>query len=103
MKKLPPIMPAMCGTCPFREGSPHANLAELLTLSALTESSRICHSTGSNAIHHRTGKKPKICRGARDKQLAMFAAMGFISEPTDAAWAAKWAEIQKEKRSRRAI
>ena len=83
----------MCATCPFRVGSQYAHLASDLTESAITQASRICHSTGSNAINHRTGKKPALCRGARDKQLQAFTAMGFISEPTDAAWAAKCREM----------
>jgi hypothetical protein len=33
------------------------------------------------------------CRGARDLQLALFAGIGFISEATDAAWAAKAKEL----------
>lgn len=84
----------MCATCPFRDGSPHAYLAEDLSMSALSEASRICHSTGSNnAIHRRTGKKSALCRGARDLQLRFFAAIGFIAEPTDAAWAHKVREL----------
>jgi hypothetical protein len=55
-------------------------------ISAITESSRICHSTGSNAINRRTGKPSALCRGARNEQLKMFAAIGFIKKPTDAAW-----------------
>ncbi len=85
----------MCATCPFREGSPYADLVPALSLSARTEASRICHSTGSNGIHHRTGKKPLVCRGARDLQLQMFASTGFISAPTDQAWDEKWASMQK--------
>lgn len=61
----------------------------------MTEATRICHSTGSNnAINRRTGKPPMACRGARDLQLKMFTAIGFLNEPTDAAWAAKWKEIK---------
>lgn len=101
VKKQPPIMARMCATCPFRPGSKYAALAGDLAMSALSETSRICHSTGSNAIHFRTGKPPRICRGARDLQLALFAASGFISEPTDEAWAAKWAAMRKEKRAKR--
>lgn len=82
-----PVLPEKCGTCPFREGSPYSNLVPGLTESALTEASRICHSTGSgNAINHRTGKPPALCRGARDVQLRFFHAHGVIDEPTDAAW-----------------
>jgi hypothetical protein len=84
----------MCATCPWREGSPYAYIAATLQESALSEASRICHSTGSNnAINRRTGKRPALCRGARDVQLKMFVAMGFLSEPTDAAWDAKCKEI----------
>lgn len=85
----------MCGTCPWRDGSPYAHLAAPLAESALSEASRICHSTGSNnGINRRTGKPSALCRGARDLQLRAFAAMGFIAAPTDAAWSAKWAEVK---------
>ena len=84
----------MCATCPFRAGSPYAHLVPTLTQSAMTEASRICHSTGSgNAINRRTGKPPKLCRGARDLQLRVFAASGFIKEPKDAAWESKCREL----------
>lgn len=93
MKRLP-VMKSKCATCPFRDGSPYAYLAAGLAESALSDSSRICHSTGSNnAINKRTGKKPMFCRGARDLQLRFFATIGFISEPTDKAWEAKCKEL----------
>lgn len=77
----------MCGTCPFRPGSPYAHLAEYLTEQALTNASRVCHSTGSdNAINKRTGKPERICRGTRDVQLKAMHAMGVIEAPTDEAW-----------------
>lgn len=82
-----PYRTTMCATCPWRQGSPHASLVESLTESALTEATRICHSTGAkNAINDRTGKRPAICRGARDVQLAFFHALRVIDAPTDAAW-----------------
>lgn len=86
-KRLQPCK-VMCATCPFRAGSPYAYLAEGLAESALTEASRICHSTGGrNAIHRRgTGKPPLLCRGARDVQLKAMTALRVIREPTDAAW-----------------
>ena len=85
-----PVNKRMCQTCPWREGSPYANLKPDLAASALGQASRICHSTGSNnAIHRRTGKPERICRGARDEQLNFFVAIKFLSEPTDAAWDAK--------------
>jgi hypothetical protein len=74
----------------------------MLSVSALN-ATRICHSTGGrNAIHPGgTGKPAKVCRGARDEQLQRFYSMGFIDAPTDAAWAAKWAQILAEKKRRR--
>lgn len=83
----------MCATCPFRPGSPYMHLADGLAEHALTQSSRICHSTGTNAINRRTGKPRRFCRGARDVQLKVMTAWGFISEPTDAAWNAKCREL----------
>lgn len=87
--KLIPVMPAMCGTCPFRRGSEYQYLAGDLAASALTVGSRICHSTGRNGLNGRTGKPNRLCRGARNLQLEVFAAIGVISEPTDEAWQAK--------------
>lgn len=83
----------MCATCPFRDGSPYQNLRSTLTESALTQASRFCHSTGSNAINSRTGKAVAICRGARNVQLNYFHAIGFIDAPTDAAWQRKRSEL----------
>jgi hypothetical protein len=84
-----PVNKAMCATCPWRDESPYSELRETLTASALGEASRICHSTGSNAINARTGKPERLCRGARDEQLRFFVGIGFLPEPTDAAWLAK--------------
>lgn len=89
MPKLLPVRPTKCATCPFRPGSKYAALAPGLALSALGDASRICHSTGSNAINRRTGKPSRLCRGARDVQLAAFHSTGFIAAPTDQAWQAK--------------
>jgi hypothetical protein len=98
MKKPMPVQPAMCATCPFRPKSKYAHLAPSLAQSAVTEATRICHSTGSNnAINRRTGKPPMACRGARDIQLRMFAGSGFIEAPTDAAWNKKWREISRNR------
>lgn len=87
----------MCATCPFRTGSKYSQLQDHLSLSALNEASRICHSTGINAIGGRTRKKPLICRGARDLQLKVMAALGVIAEPTDEAWAAAWENMNSAK------
>lgn len=92
--KVIPTRKTMCATCPFREGSPHAYLASDLTHSALGQSSRICHSTGSNnAINKRTGKPERLCRGARDIQLKVFHSLGFLTAPTDEAWNEKCREM----------
>lgn len=91
--KRDPVCKVMCATCPFREGSPYAHLAPSLAESAITATSRICHSTGSNAINKRTGKAPMLCRGARDVQLKFFAHSGFIESPTDEAWENKCKEL----------
>lgn len=83
----------MCATCPFRPGSKYAFLVPDLAASALSEASRICHSTGSNGINRRTGKPSRLCRGARDLQLRLFASNGFIEAPTDEAWNKKRKEL----------
>jgi len=83
----------MCDTCPWRDGSPYAYLRADLERSALTAVSRICHSTGSNAINARTGKPERLCRGARNSQLQMMAGLGFITAATDEAWDAKCREL----------
>ena len=83
----------MCPTCPFRADSPYRELAPALTKSALTEASRICHSTGTSAINRRTGRPSAFCRGARDIQLQVMANMRVIDAPTDDAWNAKRIEI----------
>lgn len=86
------VQAEMCATCPWREGSPYAYLVPMLSASAFREASRICHSTGTNAIM-RTTKREQLCRGARNAQLNLFHKMGFLSAPTDAAWIAKCAEL----------
>lgn len=82
-----PVRKTMCPTCPFRRGSPTEFLRPELELSARTEASRICHSTGEdNAFHKSTGLPDHICRGARDIQLEQFCQMNVIAEPSDEAW-----------------
>lgn len=94
--KQMPVMKEQCATCPFREGVPeeYAELAPFLAGRSLTEASHICHSTGKeNAFHEDTGRPERLCRGARNLQLAFFAAIGYIAAPTDEAWAAKCREL----------
>jgi hypothetical protein len=87
-----PVRTTMCATCPFREGSHYAALVPLLTESAIT-ATRICHSTGNNAINRHTGKPEAVCRGARDLQLKIHHATGVIQAPTDEAWNKKRIEL----------
>ena len=91
--KQRPVQERMCATCPWRDGSPHAYLVPELERSAFSEGSRICHSTGSNAINACTGKPEKLCRGARDTQLRVLHGMGFLDAATDAAWSAKCQQL----------
>ncbi|HEY5443730.1 MAG TPA: hypothetical protein VIJ87_04515 [Pyrinomonadaceae bacterium] len=90
---LIPVQRKMCGTCPFRPRSKYGSFASVLTEAALTEGSRICHNTGENDFIGKTGKPERLCRGARDIQLKVFAAAGVITAPTDEAWAAKCDEM----------
>lgn len=82
----------MCETCPFREGSPYADLQAYLAEASLKEG-RECHSTGANPVIKYVRTPGLICRGSRDIQLKMFHDMGYIDEPTDEAWDAKCREL----------
>lgn len=91
--KLHGVMKAKCATCPFRsDGNGYREVANLLSDRALNEATPICHSTGSSDVTPRNKKVSKLnlaCRGARDIQLQLFAAIGFIEAPTDEAWEKK--------------
>lgn len=96
MKDLP-LRLTMCPSCPFRPGSKYAYLAADLAEKAMTQASRICHSTGKdNAINKRTGKPEHLCRGARDVQLQAMFALRVIDAPTDEAWNAARVKIGME-------
>lgn len=93
-KKRLPVVEKQCETCPFKKDSELSHLQSFLAASSIGEASRICHSTGSNnAINHRTGKPPMLCRGARDFQLQFFHRVGIIEAPTDEAWNNKCKEL----------
>jgi len=83
-----PVMPAQCVTCPFNsDGDPQTRDGVV---------SRIVDMQCSQICHHPTLQgKPEthLCRGARDIQLRILTAMGLLSEPTDAAFATKSAEL----------
>lgn len=91
------VMRNKCATCPFREGSTYAHLAEYLKTSAITDGNRICHSTGTSAIKGKTGKPERVCRGARDEQILFFYRLGVLSEPTDDCWADTLKEIERRR------
>jgi hypothetical protein len=71
------VNPVRCATCPFNpNGSPdirHAITATLL------EVSHVCHHPPSNK---------RICRGARDLQIQLMHAAGYLTTPDDAGWQA---------------
>ena len=85
MKSPTKVMAAVCKTCPFGPKGDHGVRANV-ERRVLTKGSQICHSTGWPQGTH-------LCRGARDLQLTVFYRLGFLSTPTDEAWAAKRAEL----------
>lgn len=83
------VRASMCSTCPFspKADDEHSQVRGVLIERILSEASHICHQTGANnAFHRRTGKAATLCRGARNVQLAVFAATSFIESATDEAW-----------------
>lgn len=91
-RKPLPVREAMCATCPFRETG-WKEVRSLLCERALNEASPICHSTGSGALVKTRQKGALICRGARDLQIQVFHAIGFLKEATDEAWNKKAAQL----------
>lgn len=82
-----PVMKGMCETCPFGEDGDvevRTNVQER-TLKGINQT---CHHSGGL-----NKRDTHLCRGARDFQLRLFVAMGFLPEATDAAWDAKKKEI----------
>ena len=80
-------MPAKCTTCPFGENGDRRLAANVLDRT-LFQSSQICHHPvlhGKNETH--------LCRGQRDEQLELLYRMGWIEEPTDAAFAKRSQEL----------
>jgi len=82
-----PVMLARCKSCPF--GMPPSDSLRRSIEARLMEVSQTCHSTG--VVYGKPDTH--LCRGARDLQLALFHRIGFLAEPTDAAWAAKAKEV----------
>jgi len=84
-----PIKSVMCSTCPFGPNGCKDVMASVQQR-VLSNASQTCHSTGV-AIGKR--RDTHLCRGARDFQLQVLHGIGFLSEPTDEAWAAKCKEL----------
>jgi hypothetical protein len=95
------LMKEQCATCPFREGVAQkykdvegVTIELILGIGPDRAASRICHSTGkNNAFHRDTGRAERLCRGARNIQLAFLHALGFLEAPTDEAWVQKCSEL----------
>jgi hypothetical protein len=81
------VMPARCATCPFNADGVR-EIREMVARRCLTEVSQICHHP---RLHGK--KETTLCRGARDLQLEVFAACGFIEAATDEAWDKKRKEL----------
>ena len=94
-----PVCKEMCKSCPFRKNSEYEHLLPLVE-STLFSASRICHSTGTNALKGATGLPSRLCRGSRDKQIKWFHFIGFIEAPTDRAWMKKTRQLAKIEKSR---
>ena len=74
-------MTEKCATCPFgANGDP--SLAQRVLKRTLLQASQICHHP---ALHGKP--ETRLCRGARDQQLALLCRMGLLPEPTDVAFA----------------
>ena len=83
-----PVMAARCKTCPFNEGGCE-EVRTTVMARIMTMASQTCHTTG--VVHGQPDTH--LCRGARDMQLRAFHALGVLSEPTDAAWAATCGQL----------
>jgi len=79
------VMRTQCATCPFRINAygRHNDPALVTKIQArcLSEASQICHHPRLKGR-----RETRLCRGARNFQLAIFHRIGFLVAPTDAAW-----------------
>jgi len=76
------VMRAKCRTCPFAHDGAKDVRAHVEARS-LVGINQTCHEADDAFL----------CRGARDFQLQIFHALGFLSEPTDAAWDERKREV----------
>jgi hypothetical protein len=84
-------MAKQCAHCVFARKPDgkwlNPQLAELVE-SRLMTCSQICHYPALKGK-----KETHLCRGTRNRQIEIFYRMGFLAEPTDAAWEAKLQEL----------
>lgn len=80
-------MKSQCSTCPFGKNG-DARTVDSVLRRTLGKASQICHHP---VLHYKP--ETHLCRGARDIQLKVLTALGFLPEPTDAAFTAKSVEL----------
>ncbi len=89
------VMPSKCATCPWRsDGGILGDQPELktqLAIKTITDMSQYCHAPAFKGL-----PENRICRGSRDYQINVFHGIGFLDEPTDECWAAKWNQVKTE-------
>lgn len=64
-----------CKTCPFNDDG-DLRIRGSVEERCLTKASQLCHGTNDTTL----------CKGARDFQLQIFYRLGWLPEPTQAAW-----------------
>ena len=81
-------MKAQCATCPFGENGDLRIAQGVLDRVTKFTHSQLCHHP---ALHDKP--ETHLCRGARDIQLRILAAMGLIADATDEAFEARSREL----------
>jgi hypothetical protein len=85
-------MAKQCRTCVFAKKEDGSwltpELAKMVEGRMMT-CSQICHSPRLKGK-----KETHLCRGTRDRQIELMYRIGFLPEPTDAAWEAKRKELR---------
>ena len=91
-KAPPPVQPAQCGSCIFREDGNQVELApgrlDKIKTYLLRGTAHRCHHPEAEGC-----RKIVICRGGRDWQLQAWHRMGLIVAPTDEALTARMVEL----------
>lgn len=86
-----PVMAKQCSTCVFSTDARgqwvYPDLADMVE-KRMMSCSQICHAPALKGK-----KQTHLCRGTRDRQIDILYKMGFLAEPTDAAWQDKRKEL----------